>query len=545
MGSDGGRRTNHAEPDGHPAPAKPSPLRGQVLVPGSVIAEKYEVERVLGLGGMGVVVAARHRQLGQRVAIKFLRGEAIKDGSAVERFLREARAAVALSSEHAVRTLDVGTLEDGAPYIIMEYLPGVDLGQLLQRDGPLSVPLAVGAVLQACEAIAEAHALGIVHRDLKPANLFVTTRMDGSPLVKVLDFGISKAAPGWASPEGQNLTASGYIMGSPAYMSPEQVRSTKHVDARSDIWSLGVILYELLTGTSPFLGETVGDTFAKIVSETPVPIQQRRPDVPRALAAAIDQCLQRNLDERVQNVRDLASELLPFASKDAAIAGERIIRASSNPVRGPVTKEATLAASGPDIKAPWGTARTWFHSDARTKRTSRWGLGLIVGGALLGTSVVALLVSWGGLPATRLSATATTAGAARPAPTRETAASAPVNAVLPAVAHGTESVTLSPAAPSIDAMGSATKGAAMEGVSPPSGPQASEPAGRQASESRDAPTPGAHPKKRTAPPDGPLVTTGAAPPSQRQGSGGGSPKPSPPMAASPAGTAQKADYEHF
>jgi serine/threonine-protein kinase len=276
---------------------------------------------------MGVVVAALHVQLGQRVAIKFMLGQGLHDPNAVERFLREARAAAALTSEHVARVLDVGTFETGGPYMVMEYLAGIDLGQVLRRDGPLPIELAVGLVLQACEAIAEAHSLGIIHRDLKPANLFATSRLDGSPLVKVLDFGIAKAAQG-ASGEDQSLTASGVAMGSPGYMSPEQVRSSKDVDARSDVWSLGVILYELLTGLSPFVGETLGDTFAKIVSESPPPIRERRPDVPAKLVATIEQCLQRRVDARIQNVGALVSRLVEFASPEAAVVAARIARAS-------------------------------------------------------------------------------------------------------------------------------------------------------------------------------------------------------------------------
>ncbi len=167
-----------------------------IPAPGEVVAEKYCVESVLGSGGMGVVVAARHLQLGQRVAIKFMRREAHVDPNAAGRFVREARAAAGLTSEHVAKVLDVATSLTGTPYMVMEYLAGVDLARVLQRDGPLAVGDAVGFVLQASEAIAEAHANGIVHRDLKPANLFMTQRMDGSTLIKVLDFGISKAAAG-------------------------------------------------------------------------------------------------------------------------------------------------------------------------------------------------------------------------------------------------------------------------------------------------------------------------------------------------------------
>ncbi len=336
--------------------------------PGQVIASKYEVEQVLGAGGMGVVVAARHAQLGQRVAIKFMRGHMAQDAGAVERFLREARAAVALTSEHVARVLDVGTLESGAPYMVMEHLSGMDLEHLVSRDGPMPVTAAVGIVLQASEAIAEAHSLGLVHRDLKPANLFVTSRMDGSRLVKVLDFGISKAAQAEGAAGAQNLTASGVAMGSPAYMSPEQVRNAKGVDARSDIWSLGVILYELVSGVSPFMGESLGDTFAKIVSESPIPLRERRPDVPPEFVAIVDQCLQRKVDARIQTVGQLASRLSRFAPKDAAISVERIQRISGQARAGTLAAPETMLAPSVDAQPPFGTEQSWNRSSTAADR---------------------------------------------------------------------------------------------------------------------------------------------------------------------------------
>jgi eukaryotic-like serine/threonine-protein kinase len=295
---------------------------------------------------MGVVLGARHVQLGQRVAIKFMRGEAAHEPSAVSRFLREARAAVALSSEHVAKVLDVGTLATGEPYMVLEYLAGVDLGKVLRSDGPLAVDEAVGTVLQACEAIAEAHVLGIVHRDLKPSNLFRTTRRDGSLLIKVLDFGISKTVALNTPGSGESLTASGLLMGSPGYMSPEQLRSAKAVDARSDIWSLGVILYELLIGEPPFTGETMGETFARILSESAPPIRRRRPEVPEGLAAVVARCLERDVERRVQTVGHLAVLLAPFAPRHAALSVERIARIAGTPALGALA--AAEAAPNPD-----------------------------------------------------------------------------------------------------------------------------------------------------------------------------------------------------
>ncbi|MBS2019451.1 MAG: serine/threonine protein kinase, partial [Deltaproteobacteria bacterium] len=205
---------------------------------GDVLGGKYRVERVLGQGGMGMVVAARHVQLGQRVALKFMLKEALTEPAHAERFAREARAAVQLQSVHTAKVLDVGKLKNGEPYMVMEYLEGKDLDAVL-RDarGPLSTPVAIDYMLQACEAFAEAHSLGMIHRDIKPKNLYLTQTVDGRPLVKVLDFGLAKTI-------GQmgdiSLTATSAVFGSPQYMSPEQMKSAKDVDTRSDIWSIGV-----------------------------------------------------------------------------------------------------------------------------------------------------------------------------------------------------------------------------------------------------------------------------------------------------------------
>src|SRR5579859_754331 len=251
---------------------------------GDLLAGKYRVERVLGVGGMGIVVAARHEQLEQRVAIKFVRDEALDNKEAVERFLREARAAVRLKSEHAAKVLDVGTLESGAPYMVMEFLEGSDLAAVLVERGPLPVEEAAEYVLQACEAVAEAHAAGIVHRDLKPQNLFLARTVGGAPRVKVLDFGVSKSltqSGGGPGPGGKGaLTQTRSMLGSPLYMSPEQMRSSRDVDARSDVWAFGVVLFELLTRRWPFEAETMPELCLKVVSDPPQSLAELRPGLP-------------------------------------------------------------------------------------------------------------------------------------------------------------------------------------------------------------------------------------------------------------------------
>ncbi len=293
---------------------------------GDVLAGKYRVEKVLGVGGMGVVVAAMHTELDQRVALKFLQAAAARNPSVVARFNREARAAAKIKSQHVARVIDVGTLENGTPYIVMEYLEGKDLSDILARDGRVPVGVAVDYVLQASEAIAEAHAAGFVHRDLKPPNLFLAHQSDGSSIVKVLDFGISKAILADESPQGGSLTGTTDVFGSPMYMSPEQLKASRDVDARADIWALGTILYELMCGTAPFDRPTVAETFGAILYEQPVPLRKLRPEVPEELERIVLRCLDKDKTARLGNVAELAKALFPFAASASRISLERTSR---------------------------------------------------------------------------------------------------------------------------------------------------------------------------------------------------------------------------
>ncbi len=283
---------------------------------GEIVADKYRVEKVLGVGAMGVVVAAMHVDLEERRAIKFMRASMLGDAEGVERFLREARAAVRLKSQHVAKVQDVGRLATGAPYIVMEYLDGSDLKSLLDARGALPVSEAVDYLLQAGEAIAEAHNFGIVHRDLKPANLFLTTGVNGTPVVKVLDFGIAKVIGG-AGPARQ-MTALDQLLGTPLYMSPEQfLPSTRKVDTRSDIWALGVILYQMLAGRTPFSGGSVTEICAAVMGDQPDSLATLRPDVPPPVEAAVMRCLEKSPARRFGTATELSAALAPFASTAA------------------------------------------------------------------------------------------------------------------------------------------------------------------------------------------------------------------------------------
>jgi len=274
--------------------------------PGELLANRYRVERVLGQGGMGVVVAALDERLRQRVAVKILLHA--DDAEASARFLHEARAAARIHHENIVRCLELGSLESGAPYMVLELLDGLDLEQIRENVGRLPVSVAVDHVLEALEALALAHALGIVHRDLKPANLFLARRTDGAAVIKVLDFGVAKSGE-----LGGGMTSASALLGSPLYMSPEQYKSARTVDRRADLWSMGVILYELVTGVCPFLGTNLVDLFAAVRAASPAPLPQLRPDCPPGFDAVVRRCLSGDRANRYDSASELAEALAPFS----------------------------------------------------------------------------------------------------------------------------------------------------------------------------------------------------------------------------------------
>jgi serine/threonine-protein kinase len=361
--------------------------------PGDTLAGKYQVIRKLGEGGMGVVYEAMHTRIQQRVAIKMLLPEVLDLPEVVPRFEREARAAGKLRSDNTARVLDVDLSENGLPYMVMEYLDGVDLGHMLEKNGALPVQEAVDYVLQACNAMAEAHAEGVIHRDLKPSNLFVTHGRK----VKVLDFGISKLE----NDKEARVTATQAVVGTPLYMSPEQVRSAKHVDARTDIWSLGIILYELVTGRTPFEGSTTAAA-AAICIDNPPPIATFRQDVPPELEYAIMIALQKEPNNRFGNVQLLAQAIAPFgtgaiAAPDTApapfpvpsMSSPRLASIPSRPELGSApTMHSDPGSSGPRAANPH-TLPGWTTRSSPGKRRSK----TILVGAVSG--VLALVVGVG------------------------------------------------------------------------------------------------------------------------------------------------------
>ncbi|MDI1446546.1 serine/threonine-protein kinase [Polyangium sp. 6x1] len=347
--------------------------------PGDVVADKYRVLRILGAGGMGVVVEAEHASLRQRVALKFLHPKVATSDVSVARLLREARAASAIKSEHVARVLDMGTLPSGSPFVVMEYLTGIDLRGVLGRRGPLPVEDAVDYILQACEALAEAHSMGIVHRDIKPSNLFLTSRADGSPLIKVLDFGIAKLLRRGDAVQPEDvvtLTGNGFVVGSPRYTSPERLRDPTHVDPRTDIWSLGIVLHELLTGQSPFEAKTISSLYFRIAADPPARVRDVRPDIPEGLETAILQCLQKDPSKRTPDVAELAASLRPFAPERSETSVRRVIRVIGIP---PEKLQAFVGTAGSrDVDGPPGALSTALIPAAlRRSARLRAGLGLL------------------------------------------------------------------------------------------------------------------------------------------------------------------------
>jgi serine/threonine protein kinase len=328
---------------------------------GDIVAGKYEVTGLLGSGGMGYVISAKHVELGEMVALKFLRPEALPHAELVERFAREARAAAKIRSEHVANVFDVGTQPDGTPYIVMEHLAGKDLADYLHQEGALPIDLAVEYILQACEALAAAHACGIVHRDIKPENLFLTQQAQGMFMIKVLDFGISKIA----LPRGKrDLVRTQMALGSPVYMSPEQIRRSDQVDARSDIWAIGCVLFELLTGVTAFDEPSLLELSAAILERDPVPLQTLRPDASEELEAVVLRCLSKQPEHRYQNVAELAVALYPFAPRRARISVERCYHVLKN--AGIISTPLDLASTYPPPIGAGATSGAFPTAGSRT-----------------------------------------------------------------------------------------------------------------------------------------------------------------------------------
>ena len=402
--------------------------------PGDVVAGKFQIERILGEGGMGYVVAAKHLQLGQTVALKFMRPEVMKPDYRA-RFLREARNTVRLKSKHVSRVLDVGELEGGTPYMVMEYLEGTDLSDLLHSEGPPPVGLACAYVMQACDAIAEAHSHNIIHRDLKPANLFLTKGAGGEPIVKVLDFGVSKVldleistnddedtSPGGRPKQRKGdsvVTKATDLLGSPSYMAPEQIASARDADIGSDIWSLGVILFRLTSGKAPFSAPNLGELIQKI-SYGPIPdLRAVKPDLPQGLEHVVARCLERDRQKRLRDAAELARLLAPYAATRPP------------PMLGPAISNPLLTAAVPARNAtttPPALSRTTATKTSNAGVFAVWGVLFVL--AVLGSAIFVAKIS-GGRPRSAAPSAASAPVVPVPPPAIPTADPAPTPSTEP------------------------------------------------------------------------------------------------------------------
>jgi serine/threonine-protein kinase len=491
-------------------------------VPGALLAGKYRIERLLGRGGMGAVFAAQHEVLGRRVAIKLLLTDTAQSEEGLQRFLNEARAAARLDSEHITRLMDFGTLENGLPFMVLEFLAGQDLGQVLAERGPLPVAEVVDYMLQACEALAQAHAAGIIHRDLKPSNLFLAQRGDGSLRIKVLDFGISKINnPAAVTPK--SLTSTRALLGTPYYMSPEQLARPKEVDARADVWQLGANIFELLVGQPPFMQESLGELLYAIMNQ-PVPsIREKRPDVPPELELAVFRCMERDMSRRFANVGELAQAIAPFGSGAhsplvARVAHTLQARGGSafgfTPAPGSAPPLGVTPGPAPNARSgPLQTSNAWGHASAAPLPPPRSKTLFLVAGILGGLAVLGAVAVVFGM---RSQLHRATFSISQPSAVANTQAEPPSAPAAPPNAPPVEPSPVTTLAPVVAVNPSTpptSPSTAPAASSPSAVPVASAPAAAPAA----APDAGARPPKwvppvRPHPPAAPAVPRPLAPP---------------------------------
>jgi len=393
---------------------------------GEVVGEKYRLVRLLGEGGMGSVYEARHDVIGRRFAVKFLHAELAGHPEILARFRREAQAAGSLENENIAAVTDFGSSPDGAPYIVMEFLEGEDLAKTLARNGPLPISRSAHILIQVCRGLTAAHARGIVHRDLKPENLLLQQRGDGGDLVKILDFGIAKLKSTEHRPEA--ATRTGITLGTPYYMPPEQARGQKELDERADIYALGVILFELLSGQKPHNGENYNAILYSILMGSAPRIEQFRPDLPPELAAVVHRAMASEANQRYQSVSELAQALAPFTGR--AMTPAPTIASAAIMMTGPgVPAQSHRSISSGNTRSPVAFTPNPSLALPLPER-SRVGLWVGLGVALLVAAGIGTFMMTGA-PATAPSATAATPTppATLPPPAAELAPTPPAPAV--------------------------------------------------------------------------------------------------------------------